>query len=218
MLAVLSFAVALAAAPAPSGGKHVVVNPSWDRQPTKDELLAAYPTDALVKGVEGQVQIECRVVADETLADCRVVKEDPPGQGFGEAALSVQGVIRMHPKMVDGVATSEGKVVIPLHFKVASPTGGDGAAVYLTESEHCVGLAEAELEADPSTLPDLWLWFNVYVATQTSNGVKPSEWLPKLDAARLAAEPLVSTPAGRDAIQACRKYAEVMIIVNKAKK
>ena len=35
----------------------------------------------------GSAKLQCLVMADGSLTSCKVVSEDPPGKGFGEAAL-----------------------------------------------------------------------------------------------------------------------------------
>jgi hypothetical protein len=35
----------------------------------------------------GSAKLQCLVMADGSLMSCKVVSEDPPGKGFGEAAL-----------------------------------------------------------------------------------------------------------------------------------
>jgi len=46
-----------------------------------------YPPGALWLEIEGKVTVECDVINEATLSACRVLKEDPPGYGFGPAAL-----------------------------------------------------------------------------------------------------------------------------------
>lgn len=36
----------------------------------------------------GSAKLQCMVMADGTLQSCKVVSEDPPGEGFGQAALA----------------------------------------------------------------------------------------------------------------------------------
>ena len=60
--------------------------------------------------------MKCRVTEQGTLADCSVVSEDPPGEGFGEAALKLSGGFRMEPKTADGQSVKGAVIVIPIRF------------------------------------------------------------------------------------------------------
>ncbi|HEX4180706.1 MAG TPA: energy transducer TonB [Caulobacteraceae bacterium] len=63
----------------------------------------------------GSAKLLCTVLADGTLHDCTVVSEDPPGKGFGEAALasSSHTKVRADPnRPAAGIRAS-----IPFNFK-----------------------------------------------------------------------------------------------------
>jgi protein TonB len=64
-------------------------NPIHITRPTREEIMAHYPPDALAQGVSGSALVECEVVSGGVLDHCRVVQETPAGQGFGEAAVQV---------------------------------------------------------------------------------------------------------------------------------
>ncbi len=59
-----------------------------------DKMKAAHPNGATESG---KVALDCVAAAGGKLADCKVAKEDPPGRGFGAAALSVVGYERIKP-------------------------------------------------------------------------------------------------------------------------
>lgn len=44
----------------------------------------------------GMVQLECRIMGDR-LQDCRVLREEPEGAGFGQAALEAAARARLTP-------------------------------------------------------------------------------------------------------------------------
>lgn len=54
----------------------------------KDKLKAAFPKGAKATG---KASLDCVAAEGGKLADCKIAKEDPAGQGFGQAALSVVG-------------------------------------------------------------------------------------------------------------------------------
>lgn len=60
----------------------------------KDKLKAAFPKGATVTG---KAALDCVAAEGGKLADCKIAKEDPAGQGFGQAALSVVGFERIKP-------------------------------------------------------------------------------------------------------------------------
>ena len=71
------------------------------------KMKAAFPKGATVTG---KALLGCVAAKDGKLVDCKVLKEDPTGQGFGEAALSVVGYERIKTKDVAG-ALVEGRTV-----------------------------------------------------------------------------------------------------------
>jgi TonB family protein len=58
----------------------------------RDKLKAAFPKGATVTG---KAILDCVAAEGGKLTGCRVAKEDPAGQGFGQAALSVVGFERI---------------------------------------------------------------------------------------------------------------------------
>ena len=82
---------ATASASQPQAGHH----PRWVRTPSPDEFSWAYPPEAARSGIGGRATMACQVTAQGTLSPCRVVAEDPPGRGFGEAALKLAPYFRM---------------------------------------------------------------------------------------------------------------------------
>ncbi|MDR6627655.1 TonB family protein [Caulobacter segnis] len=69
--------------------------PQFTASVPADKLKAAYPRGATVSG---KVALDCVAAGGGKLVDCKVAKEDPAGQGFGAAALSVVGYERIKPK------------------------------------------------------------------------------------------------------------------------
>ena len=87
-------------APPPPPRPSVIRNPSWSRQPTVE-----YPERAQSRGIErGRVGVECLVNPNGSMSDCRITSEDPPGVGFGQAALAGARRARVSPREVDGAA------------------------------------------------------------------------------------------------------------------
>lgn len=92
----------------------LVRNPDWVRQPTPEELRAAFPMEATAS--TGHALLGCRVAVDQTLTHCSVLREAPPAQGFGQAALGLTTVIRLTPKTYDDEPVAGHPVRIPFTF------------------------------------------------------------------------------------------------------
>ncbi len=75
-----------------------------------------YPPRAQALGRKGSAVIKCVVTDTGSVDHCVVVSEDPPGYGFGEAALQMSCLFKMKPKTPDGRAVSGAEVTIPLKF------------------------------------------------------------------------------------------------------
>lgn len=104
---------ASAAPPASSG------QPDWMRSPGNcpgGANTSYYPSNAQMQGREGRVVLQCIVTAKGSVDQCKVVSEDPPGVGFGEAALRMACLFKMKPETRDGRPVTGARVTIPIHF------------------------------------------------------------------------------------------------------
>ncbi len=117
---------AAAAATAPSASDAPPVSdadPDWTHEVTPGKCPAGvlthyYPPGAQRLGVTGIAIMKCQVAGNGSVDHCRVVSEDPPGYGFGEAAVKMSCLFKMKPKMADGRPVSGAEVTIPLKFKL----------------------------------------------------------------------------------------------------
>ena len=80
----------------------VITNPRWERQPSADQLMRAYPDRALERGIGGLATLNCLVQANGRVADCRLTNETPGNQGFGRAAQGLTRHFQISPRTVDG--------------------------------------------------------------------------------------------------------------------
>lgn len=93
----------------------VITNPSWDRQPSAEQMMRAYPSRAITGGVSGSAALNCLVLPTGAVTDCNVTRETPGGYGFGRAAQGLSRHFRINPRTVDGAAEGS-RVAIALRF------------------------------------------------------------------------------------------------------
>jgi len=94
--------------------------PDWVRKPTRDDLLAVWPTSALKSGLSGEALINCAVTVQGALNDCIVTEETPTGLGFGAAAIALTPQFRMKPATWRGVP-AVGMISMPVRFHGPGP-------------------------------------------------------------------------------------------------
>ncbi len=126
-------------------GRDVVVRSNWLVVPSADDLGRYYPKAAAAAAISGRVTLVCWVETDTTVTGCRVQAEDPPGLGFGAAALLTASVFRLSPQTVNGIPTPS-EVRVPVYFNIDA-IGTPTAAVAAPN------LAEAEAR-DPQAVAD----------------------------------------------------------------
>lgn len=103
-------------APAAPSEPVVITSAIWIERPRNPERY--YPRDAFMRGVAGEVVLDCDVDVAGRLS-CAVASETPPGQGFGDAALRIAGAHVMRPAMQDGTPVrGRYRMVVPF-----SPSG-----------------------------------------------------------------------------------------------
>ncbi len=105
MLAI-TIALALTGAPDVSTGAYTLV--------PAVQAAKFYPKDALGKGQSGHVVVNCLLGEDMEFRDCRVISEDPVGQGFGKASLKALSLT--HLKTVPGGPGAQSRVQIPFDW------------------------------------------------------------------------------------------------------
>lgn len=95
----------------------LIGRPQWASLPTGDDLVAAYPKDALKAGVmKARVVLSCTVVADGALSDCKVDSEDPAGYGMGKATLQLVPAFRLGIWTPEGLPSLGGVVRVPIRY------------------------------------------------------------------------------------------------------
>jgi len=121
----LPVAAALGATPAlGQANGDLDTRPDWRRRPSIEEMFVVWPREAMQRGRGGSGTISCMVSAQGMLFDCRVLSEEPPGAGFGAAAIALTPQFLMSPAMKDGKPVAYGRVNIPIRF--VWPAGAPG--------------------------------------------------------------------------------------------
>jgi len=90
----------------------------WTRVPTAAEVYAAYPPAARRARIGGLAKLDCMVTIDGRLTDCRIADEEPSGQGFGTAALTLVPDLQAAPEPPP-FAGRRFRVVVPIRFQPA---------------------------------------------------------------------------------------------------
>lgn len=105
------------AAPAPAAPRPapIITNPRWERQPSAEQLMRAYPERALRAEVGGLATLNCLVQPNGRVADCNLVGETPGSYGFGRAAQGLSRHFQISPRTIDGAAVGS-RVNIAIRF------------------------------------------------------------------------------------------------------
>lgn len=104
-------------------------DPDWLRKPSREQLLAVFPADALRRAVRGKAVIHCKVAVQGTLRDCHPISESPAGAGFGAAAVALTPQFLMKPAMRDGKPVADAEIRIPITFIPPVGSTPENAAV-----------------------------------------------------------------------------------------
>lgn len=81
------------------------------------EILSVVPPEARQARQAGRAAVNCVILADQTLDECRIVSETPQGYRFGEAGLRAASFFRYRPPMTASGRPLEGqRVTINVQF------------------------------------------------------------------------------------------------------
>ncbi len=104
----------------PLGKVRKVSNPRWISMPDPGRIQGVFPKAAADAGVtHGVGVIDCQVLPDGHLTDCKVSRETPTGVGFGDAALLVAPIMQMNPWTDDGSPVDGVRIKLPVQFGLA---------------------------------------------------------------------------------------------------
>lgn len=100
---------------APASQPRTIINASYSRQPTHDELMSVYPAQAARDGVSGRSTMTCVALVNGQLDDCVSTAETPPGSRFGQAGVAAARFFRMNPRTENGQAV-DSRVNLTIHW------------------------------------------------------------------------------------------------------
>ena len=92
----------------------------WIKRPSESDLMRVYPPSAVADGRSGTARVRCRVTAEGRMDACVVAFEDPPGAGFGDAAVRLAAYFQMSPTTPAGRPVAGGVVELPIFFRAGS--------------------------------------------------------------------------------------------------
>jgi hypothetical protein len=147
----------LAQAPVKTGAhKPVVVDPKWEAMPNGDDFADRYPVAALGANISGAATLHCLVHINGDLYDCKAIREEPAGWGFGDASEALAANFKMRPKTVDGVPVDGAEVKFTINWSMPSraETVTDKPPPTLAEAEardaeaHALARKIAAVDAD----------------------------------------------------------------------
>lgn len=99
------------------GAPATVKTPKWTALPTLGDFQAAAPKS---EGGPNEVRVTlvCDVQAGGALAGCKVDREEPAGQGFGQAVLTLAPKFRADLMSGEGTPTVGARVRVPVRFSL----------------------------------------------------------------------------------------------------
>jgi TonB family protein len=115
--------------PAPA---NEVYEPLWLKTINPAYVAQLFPAAAAKAGLRGgKADVVCTVQHDGSLKDCTVVAEQPAGLGFGDAALTVAGVMAMNPWTAEGDPVDGARIRLPVRLELPA----DAPAAQLTPAK-----------------------------------------------------------------------------------
>ncbi len=103
---------------APRGPAISYADVPFSQRPNASDYSRYYPRRARYNGIDGRVVLSC-VVQRSLRLQCSVAEENPPGQGFGDAALRIARRFRAERQFPDGRSTVGAQVNMPMVFRAS---------------------------------------------------------------------------------------------------
>ena len=113
----------------PAAAPGWIAKPNWVRFIEADQMTALYPKAASDKGVAtGRGVVDCSIDAGGGLVGCTVASEDPPGLGFGAAAIAASAHFTLNPWTEDGRPVDGSKFRLAVRFVEGDAPAAPAAA------------------------------------------------------------------------------------------
>ncbi len=109
-----------------AAGDRVV--PETARRVTDAERKAVYPKTAFDQKISGSATLDCTADKDGREVDCKVIKEDPAGMGFGDAALALVTKERVKTRDAKGASIVGKRFESEFSFLAPGDSNADWAA------------------------------------------------------------------------------------------
>lgn len=109
-------AQAQASPPDATPSEAFVTRPVWTRRPAHADLARLHPRTA--SRTSAKVAVDCLIDESGRFTTCKVVREDPPGRGFGESTLRLAKFFQMRLRDADGIAVAGRHLVLPVWWGV----------------------------------------------------------------------------------------------------
>ncbi|HEX7760889.1 MAG TPA: hypothetical protein VF459_15390 [Caulobacteraceae bacterium] len=107
--------------------ENFIAHPLWEQIPSGDDFGKYYPLRTERYARPGCALIACRVGPNFRLTQCRLLVEQPPQWGFGEAALKLSRFFQMKPVDKEGRRVKGRWVRIPVRFQLAQDDAATAA-------------------------------------------------------------------------------------------
>lgn len=98
------------------GSLSALSNAPWLAAPLATDVAAAWPGSAPRDLREAQVRLSCGLQPDGLLGPCTILSEEPPGLGFGPAALALTHRFQLRGDMNPDVL-KKARVILPVTFE-----------------------------------------------------------------------------------------------------
>lgn len=136
----------------PSDAPPLPIRADWTRMAAYDDLARLYPTQAMAKKLSGEVKALCLLTDDGKLANCKILSEQPAGEGFGAATLEALKLYRARRVTPEGAPVAGFSVEVAVRWRPDAPRY-EGPVVAVTRPPVPTGPSPAASPASTSPRP-----------------------------------------------------------------
>ncbi len=179
------------------GQEMTVAYPVWLAAPSFSDLARAYP--AAANGAAGFAVLKCRIWLTGALTSCTTLSEEPPHDGFDQAARSLVGRFRFSAP--PGIFKGHKPVYASVRIRLIDPKGADFQA-------RRIGQPTWVAVPDPAVLASVFP--AAAAAKGVAHGLAVAECVVKPDGRLGPCKPLSADPDGLGFSDAAVKVAAAM--------